>query len=125
MPFTQSIETIILIGIAIILILVLVSYLFGRKIAKPLAVLNKATEKIGKGDFKYRIGVMGKDEFGNLGNSFNSMASKLQQTTTSIVELEHEITERKQAEEELRESEEKYRSLFTSTNDGACVHELI
>jgi len=101
MPFTQSIKTIILIGIAIILILVLVSYLFGRRIAKPLAMLNKATEKIGKGDFKYRIGVKGKDEFGNLAQSFNNMASKLQQTTTSIVELEHEITERKQAEEAL------------------------
>jgi len=125
MPFTQSIKTIILIGIAIILILVLVSYLFGRKIAKPLAVLNKATEKIGKGDFEYRIDERRKDEFGALARSFNSMAGKLQETTTSIVELEHEITERKQAEEELRESEEKYRSLFTSTNDGACVHELI
>jgi len=73
MPITKSIKTMILIGAVIILILVLVSYLFGRKIAKPLAMLNKATEKIGKGDFRYRIGVGGKDEFGNLAQSFNNM----------------------------------------------------
>jgi len=101
-----------------IVVLVLISYLFGRKIAKPLAMLNKATEKIGKGDFEYRIDERRKDEFGALARSFNSMASELQETTTSIVELEHEITERKQAEEKLRESEEKYRNILENIEDG-------
>jgi PAS domain S-box-containing protein len=112
MPITQSIKTMILIGTAMILILVLVAYLFGRKIAKPLAMLNKATEKIGKGDFKYRIGVRGKDEFGNLAQSFNSMASKLQLTTTSLELLEDEVKQRRQIEEGLKESENKYRQIF-------------
>ena len=112
MPITKSIKTMILIGTAIILILVLVSYLFGRKIAKPLAMLNKATEKIGKGDFKYRIDVRRKDEFGNLAQSFNNMASKLQLTTTSLELLENEVKERRQIEEGLKESELKYRQIF-------------
>jgi len=107
MPFTQSIKTIILIGMAIIVVLVLISYLFGRKIAKPLAMLNKATEKIGKGDFEYRIDERRKDEFGALARSFNSMAGKLQETTTSVALLENEIKHRKQIEADLRESEEK------------------
>ena len=36
-----------------------------------------------------------------------------------------DITERKHAEENLRESNEKYTSLFNSMNEGAVLHELI
>ena len=122
-PITESIKSIVLMGFAIIVILVLVSYLFGRKIAKPLAILDKATEKIGKGDFEYRIDMRRNDEFGNLGDSFNSMAGKLQQTTTSVELLENEVTHRKQIEETLRKSEAKYRRL--SENSPAVVYQLI
>ena len=111
-PITESIKSIILMGLAIVLILVIVSYLFGRKIAQPLAALDKATEKIGKGDFEYRIDVRRNDEFGNLAQSFNSMVGKLQQTTTSVELLENEVKQRKQIEETLRKSEQKLRKLI-------------
>jgi PAS domain S-box-containing protein len=36
-----------------------------------------------------------------------------------------DITDRKKAEDALLESEEKYRTLFSSTNEGVALHELI
>ena len=101
-PTTELTKSIVLVGIAIILILVLVSYLFGRKIAQPLTALGKATDEIGKGDFEYIIDTGRNDEFGKLAHSFNSMTSKLQQTTTSVELLENEVKHRKQIEERFQ-----------------------
>ncbi|WP_457554078.1 HAMP domain-containing protein [Desulfobacula sp.] len=116
-PIINSIKWVIMTGSAIVLLLVLVSFLFGRKIAKPLAMLGTATEKIGKGDFNYQIPLSQKDEFGSLAYSFNSMASRLQQSTTSVTLLENEIAERKQAEEEreklIKELQEASKNIKT------------
>ena len=43
MPINESIKSILLTGATIIFVLALVSYLFGRSMAKPLAILDKAT----------------------------------------------------------------------------------
>jgi PAS domain-containing protein len=42
-----------------------------------------------------------------------------------MLELEKEIAERKLAEVKLRESEEKYRTLYSSTNEGLALHEVV
>jgi two-component sensor histidine kinase/HAMP domain-containing protein len=103
-PIIASMKWGVIVGIVIILILVLVSRLFAKNIARPLLMLDKATRKIGKGDFEYRIELSQKDEFGNLANSFNSMTTQLHQTTTSIELLEKEIIERKNIEIKLQSS---------------------
>jgi len=43
--------------------------------------------------------------------------------SSEIVAVYDDVTKRKQAEEALRESEERYRMLFNTTNDAVIVHE--
>jgi len=123
-PLIESIKSILLTGFAIIVILLLVSYLFGKKIAQPLALINKATQKIGKGNFEYRIDISQNDEFGNLAHSFNQMADKLQLTTTSIELFENEIAERKRAENALRENESFIRAIMDNLPIGIAVNSV-
>ena len=43
----------------------------------------------------------------------------------AITERLSRVTERRQAEEALRESEEKFQSLHDAMNEGVCLHEMI
>lgn len=87
-PVVESIKAVLLTGAAIIILLALLSYWFGLKIAHPLSILDQGTKEIGKGDFSYRINVPQNDEFGRLTHSFNGMVERLQETTTSITMLQ-------------------------------------
>ncbi len=113
MPINESIKSILLTGATIIFVLALVSYLFGRSMAKPLAILDKATEKIGRGNFEFKIDIGQNDEFGNLANSFNNMVSKVQQRDKALQNQADELME-KNLELDIRNKQiEKANSLKT------------
>jgi len=97
--------------IILVVSVITTSLIFAKSILKPLGELTKGAGIIGKGGLEHKVEVKTKDEIGELANAFNRMTSiltsNLKTITASHDELNKEITERKQAEEELRKLKEE------------------
>jgi len=82
-------------------VILLNSLAINRIVASRISILRDGAALIGGGRLAHRIDVKGGDEFRDLADSFNDMASKLRD---SYLELEKEIEVRKRAEEALKAS---------------------
>ena len=91
------------------------AYLLARGITRPVRRLVQAASRVAEGDYETPVPVRSGDEFGVLATRFNEM-------TTAI---RTHAAERDAREAALRESEERYRSLFNSIDEGFCVLEMI
>ena len=58
---------------------VLLVWLLSRRILAPVRNLSVAAGRIGQGDLAHRVRAGGRDEIGELGRTFNSMAGRLEQ----------------------------------------------
>ncbi|MFH1394635.1 MAG: ATP-binding protein [Candidatus Omnitrophota bacterium] len=104
-----------------VLIVPLIAWILGilvaRVIANPIWRLHECTEMIGKGNLDYKCEVTTKDEVGQLSTAFNKMTHNLQQTTTSITNLNKEIDERKRTARKLAESRAQLKGLLDGSPD--------
>ena len=64
--------------------MIAIGYLFGRSFINPILALKRATHDVAAGQLDARVDIRSRDEFGELGESFNTMAKRL-------VELQEEI----------------------------------
>jgi signal transduction histidine kinase len=96
-----SIVTFAMIGLIIVVALLMSSYL-SRKIENILI----GTKRFSNNELDYRIKVSSKDEIGQLENSFNEMASKIEELIKEEKEL-NETLEKRVLEEKLKQKEQE------------------
>ncbi|HSD57357.1 MAG TPA: PAS domain S-box protein [Methanotrichaceae archaeon] len=96
-----------------------------RRTLDSVSNLQDGARIIGSGNLDYSIVEKKDDEIGELAQAFNQMTSNLKTVTASKADLEKEMAVRKAAEDALRESEHRYRSLFSGMTEGFALHEII
>jgi adenylate cyclase len=69
--------SVLVITLAVILIGLIVSILYGFRFSRPISAILKATDEIGRGNYQYRIPLKRNDELGNLAIAFNNMGQEL------------------------------------------------
>ncbi|MDD5360663.1 MAG: ATP-binding protein [Ignavibacteria bacterium] len=74
----------------VILILLLIVSLITAKISKPILVLQKATEKLARGEEDIVIDIERSDELGSLVDSFNKMTKDLAKSKENLKKAERE-----------------------------------
>jgi signal transduction histidine kinase len=112
--------------LAVLATLALVMLLL-RGLRAPLAELLRGTAKLAEGDLSHRIAISGRDEFADLGRSFNRMAGDLQAHQKALQDahanletlVEKRTEELRQANESLRRIDETRRGFFADIS-----HEL-
>jgi signal transduction histidine kinase len=81
------------IGVALLLI---------RTIIKPVQTLIRGTQAVSRRDLTYRVGPLGRDEFGELAAYFDLMVAELQATTVSKGLLQESETKLRETVDDLR-----------------------
>jgi len=73
-----------------LLVMVVVGYLFGRTLINPILTLKRATHSLAAGQLDARVDIGSRDEFGDLGDAFNTMADRLVQLQEDVKRQERQ-----------------------------------
>ncbi len=105
--------------IVLTFVIFLVSYIFSKKLTQPIVTLDAKLSEISRsGNYGDSLPIESTDEIGSLITSFNEMSLTIHERTS---ELKHELSQRKQAEETLRESETRFRGIFENAAAGVAI----
>lgn len=77
----------------LILLASVLALVFSRTVTRPLAQLSAAAKKLSGGDFEAKVSIVSNDEFGKVGNIFNSIGPQLKEhyRTRRSLEVAEEI----------------------------------
>jgi len=107
---------------SLLVILVGSGYLLRIFMRKPLRILQTGINRVAKGEYEYGFEEIKYDELSGIAERFSQMASEIQSREKSLhivnQELKQEIADRKAAEEKIKQSEAKYRSILENMQEG-------
>ncbi len=103
-------------GIALIIVGSLAAWYFSKRLTEPIMELTELSKKMTNLNFEAKYKSEREDEIGILGQNFNQMAEKLEETISGLKQANYEL----QKDIEKREKLENMRSEFL----GNVSHEL-
>lgn len=109
-------QFIAVVGAFVIVVSILLAWYLARKITNPIMELAQISRKMANLDFETKYTSGGKNEIGVLGQSFNQMSEKLEQTISDLKNANYEL----QKDIEQKEQIESMRTEFL----GNVSHEL-
>ena len=104
------------VGGCVILVSVLLAWYFSKRITEPIKELATLSQKMADLDFDAKYTSGGSNEIGVLGENFNRMSERLEQTISNLKEANYKL----QKDIEQKEKRENMRSEFL----GNVSHEL-
>lgn len=90
-PVYKVRNTIILVSAILFVLGIAIAFYTAIIFSKPILKLSESVKRIGEGDLNHRIKLTGKDEIGQLAQTFNQMTSQIQDFTQN---LENKVAER-------------------------------
>ncbi len=120
-PLDKLNKVLLFTALAALLLVLPISFLIALSITNPLRDLVDRLERGAEGDFSVRVRRPYRDEVGHLADYFNHFMERLDDYNRN---LEAEIAERRQAEEALRISEGRYRSVMEAAPDPIIVYDM-
>ena len=82
-------QLLITISVAL-LAMISIGYLFGRQFIRPILALKRATQALAAGELQARVDIGTRDEFGDLGQAFNTMGDRLIELTENLKRQERQ-----------------------------------
>lgn len=103
---------IFLAGIAITIVMVILTYFLSKRLSKPIIKLRDAANEIAKGNFDIRTNIKSGDEIEQLSSSFDAMAKKIQESLIAIRQREDIIKQQQDVLLQFSDQSENYFVCF-------------
>jgi len=103
---------IFLAGIAITIVMVILTYFLSKRLSKPIIKLRDAANEIAKGNFDTRTNIKSGDEIEQLSSSFDAMAKKIQESLIAIRQREDIIKQQQDVLLQFSDHSENYFVCF-------------
>ena len=120
-PANENLRNLIWVGFFLSIILAIISMIIGNRAAEPLKKLIQQSKQITMGDYNAKVFTKRTDEIGQLAASFNQMTKNLKETTTSIDNLNTEITERKKAKLAVKKEHARFKNIMDTNPSGIYI----
>jgi len=116
----------IITGVIGVMVITAVAFFLSRGISNPIQKLVTGTKRISEGDLAFDIEVMGRDEIGYLGKSFNDMTQKLGESKKLLQDYTDNLEEKvKEKTKEVIKAREYTENIIETAQDAIiCIDEM-